>query len=380
MNFVLAVLSRDAAGLLLAALAALLLAPFSIALALLVGVVLALLSLRHIARRAEVRRRFPAPGRLVDLGGYRVHVLAEGEAIEGRPAVLWFAGGHASGYAIHHLHRGFRSRTRSILIDRPGTGWSDAGPFPRSTAGEAEEVIRVLELSGERGPFVIAGHSFGGLLAANIARRRPDLTHTLVLLDPTPLDTIIFGPPLQALREFRLAPYKAGIARLFGYDLMKRQAELQKQVPAYATVLEAVERELGPKIVAARAVDDRAAADFAQASIYSELTPTGAARVAWDTAVYDGDLDGVTVWLVAPKDDSDVAGLPEAQTDDARLNQRVMRVIARSRERYLATSDRSRRIIAPAGSGHNFVYEIPDFVIDVMREAIEGPKTTETPP
>ena len=78
-------------------------------------------------------------------------------------------------------------------------------------------------------------------------------------------------------------------------------------------------------------------------------------------------------FLQVTKNDLDVAQLPEAQTADARQNERVVRVIARTRERYLATSDRSRRIVAPAGSGHNFVYEIPDFVIAVMREAIEGP-------
>ncbi|WP_397533657.1 alpha/beta fold hydrolase [Roseateles sp.] len=373
MNTLLSLLSRDAAGLLLALLSALMLAPVNLWLAALVGIGLALLSLRYLWMRAVVRRRFPAPGRLVDMGGYRIHVQAEGEPLEGRPTVLWFAGGHTAGNAMHHLHRAFRGRTRSILIDRPGTGWSDAGPFPRTTAREADEVLRMLELTGERGPFVIAGHSFGGLLAANIARRRPDLVHTLVLLDPTPLDTILYGPPLEALREFRLAPLKAGLARLFGFDLMKRRAAEQRLIPAYAAVLAAVDRELGPEVVAARAVDERVAADFTQASIYAELTPAGAARAAWSAGVYDGDLDGVPVWLVAPKNDLDVARLPEAQTADARLNERVVRVIARTRERYLATSDRSRRIVAPAGSGHNFVYEIPDFVIGVMREAIEGP-------
>jgi len=370
MNALLALLSRDWAGLSIAALVALLLAPLSGWLAGAAGLALALLSLRYLARRAAVRRRFPAPGRFVDLGGYRVHLQAEGERHDGRPAVLWFAGGHAGGNAIFHLHRAFRGSTRSLLIDRPGTGWSDAGPFPRTTAREADEMIRVLELAGEPGPFVIAGHSFGGLLAANIARRRPDLVHTLVLLDPTPLDTIIYGPPLQALRALRLAPLKAGVARLFGFDLMKRHLAAQRQVPAYAAVLAAVDRELGPEIVAARAVDERAAADFAQASIYAELTPAGAARAAWASGVYDGDLDGTAVWLVAPRNDNDIAQLPEAQTADARLNQRVTRVIAHTRERYLATSDRSRRIVAPPGSGHNFVYEIPDFVIGVMREAV----------
>jgi hypothetical protein len=50
----------------------------------------------------------------------------------------------------------------------------------------------------------------------------------------------------------------------------------------------------------------------------------------------------------------------------------MFRFFAATRERYLATSTRSRRVIAPAGSGHNFVYEDPQFTIGVMREAILG--------
>jgi hypothetical protein len=48
----------------------------------------------------------------------------------------------------------------------------------------------------------------------------------------------------------------------------------------------------------------------------------------------------------------------------------MFRFFAATRERYLAASTRSRRVIAPAGSGHNFVYEQPDWTIGVMREAI----------
>ncbi len=184
-DIVLALLSRDWAGLVIAG--AVLAVAWLLAIALggrwwlgaggVVAAVLVFASLRHQALLAAARRAQPPPGRKIDLGGYRVHLLAEGSTPAGRAPVVWFAGGHASGYAIHHLHRAFRGETRSILIDRPGTGWSDAGPFPRSTAREADEMVLALERAGEKGPFIWAGHSFGGLLAANIARRRPDLVH-----------------------------------------------------------------------------------------------------------------------------------------------------------------------------------------------------------
>ncbi len=382
MNALLAFFSRDASGLAVALLVAVpgfvlhaLHASPPLALVLLaIALVLAIASARHLVVLARARRASPPPGRLVDIGGYRVHVLAEGEGTGRRPPVVWFAGGHASGYAIHHLHRAFRSETRSILIDRPGTGWSDVGPFPRSTAGEADEMVQALDRAGEQGPFVWVGHSFGGLLVANIARRRPELVKALVLLDPTPLETIVFGPRLSALKEMRRVAWLGGFAQLFGFDFMARHERKQRATPGYARVLDAVRAVLGPEVEAARGIEKRSGACFTQASIFRELTPEGVAACAWETVVYDRDLGDLPVYLVAPKDDSDgdIAQLPEAQHGDAANTQRMFRFFAASRERYLAASTRSKRIVAPAGSGHNFVYEQPEFTIGALREIICG--------
>ena len=391
-NALLAVLSLDAAGLLLATLAGLLffalalLAPAAlrgplVAVGAALGLLLGLASLRHLWTLSRTRRATPAPGRLIDLGGYRVHLLAEGSVPPGRVPVVWFAGGHASGYAMHHLHRAFRGETRSILIDRPGTGWSDTGPFPRTTAREADEMVLALERAGEKGPFIWAGHSFGGLLAANIARRRPDLVHTLVLLDATPLETIVFGPRLGALKEMRRTAWLGGFAQLFGVNLQARHNARMAQVPAYKQAMEASQAVLGPEVAAASAVQANAGNLFAQASIYSELSPEGVAAVAWDTVVYDRDLGDLPVWLVGPKDDEDgdIALLPEAQTGGAQKARRMFRFFAATRERYLATSTRARRIVAPKGAGHNFIYELPDWTIAVMREAICGTPREQGP-
>ena len=336
------------------------------------GLLLAFASIRHIRVLSKFRRSVPPPGQMVDIGGYRVHVIAEGLTRDGRPPVVWFAGGHANGYAMHHLHREFRGDTRSILIDRPGTGWSDAGPFPRTTAREAEEVVMALERAGEKGPFVFAGHSFGGLLVANIARRRPDLVDTLVLLDPTPLETIVFGPRLGALAEMRRTAWVGGFMQLFGLNMALRAEEKARKIPAYAKAMDAARTVLGPEVAAVRALEFNAASYFTQASIYSELSPEGVAAVAWDTVVYDRDLGDLPVWLVGPRDDndSDIALLPEAQQGGDANARRMFRFFAATRERYLATSTRSRRVVAPAGSGHNFIYEESEWTMGVMRELI----------
>ena len=52
-------------------------------------------------------------------------------------AIIFIPGGHGAGYGFYNYHKIFRTETRSILFDRPATGWSDVGPFPRTSYREA---------------------------------------------------------------------------------------------------------------------------------------------------------------------------------------------------------------------------------------------------
>ena len=275
-----------------------------------IAAVLAGGAVSHLMKLRAVRRRHPAPGALVDIGGYRLHVFAEGPR-DGGPTFVWLPGGHIGGFAMHHLHVALRDVARSVLLDRPGTGWSDTGPFPRTTAREADEVMKALDAAGEPGPFIFAGHSFGGLLAANIARRYPDRVHTLVLLDPTPLDVVVLGPRLGALGAMRRDALRRGWLRLFGIDRRAAENRRQRKEPGVAHVLDAWDRALGDAGRVLLAVEGASVgSSFASASIYRELDPLGLAKRAWDTVVYDGELGNLPVWLVAPKSQVELATLP----------------------------------------------------------------------
>jgi pimeloyl-ACP methyl ester carboxylesterase len=385
-NLLLSFLARDWAGLVIAALVlgtgAALASGSGIQLPVLgwvlvlLGVLLALGSAWHLVYLSRVRAKHPPPGRLVDVGGFRMHVLAEGDA-RGQPPIVWFPGSHMGSFGYHHMHRVFREEARSILIDRPGTGWSGLGPFPRTTEREAHEVVRALEAAGERGPFVFVGHSFGGLLVANIARRYPQLVSTLVLLDPTPPDTIIYGPRLGSLRAMKRAAYLTLARYLFGlHDDWRTKAAMRR--PDYAAIIERTRAVLGPEFETAHELEKKAATPCAEASIFEELSPEGMARAGWDLCVYDGDLEGVKVLLVAPRDMVEFENLPEAaaalEAGDAKAQEvrRMRRFFAASRERYLATSRLAERVYAPKGTGHNFPYEAAEFVADVVRRCLSG--------
>ena len=307
----------------------------------------------------------PPPGELVDVGGYRMHIVAEG-ARRGGLTVVWIPGAHAQGLALHHLHVAIRNEARSILFDRPGTGWSDPGPFPRRTATEADELARLLELTGESGPLILAGHSYGGLLAANFARRYPERTAAVVLLDASPPDAFIYAPVYgaRALEQLVRDGEREGLAKLFARwkDPEPAMAESDTEI---GRILRLQNELLGDVKPAMDANRRRPATSFAQASIFREFGPGTVTAAVPDIVVYDGELGDLPVVVVIPDEDPaaiiDPLGLGEEEAA------RAKNFFQRARVRYLEVSSDTRLIRTPPGTGHNYPYEVPGFVVEVVR-------------
>ncbi len=90
--------------------------------------------------------------------------------------------------------------TRACSYDRAGFGWSDAGPMPRTAGRVADELSVLLERAGVTPPFVLVGHSFGGLVMRIFAaRHRPDVTG-LVLVDPAHPEDWVTPAPKEQLK------------------------------------------------------------------------------------------------------------------------------------------------------------------------------------
>lgn len=338
------------------------------------AVVLAIGASTHLVRVARVDADSPPPGKIVDVGGFDMHVFAEGpkEGAPGGPAVVWFAGGHFGGLGMWDQHKSVRNELRSILVDRPGTGWSEAGPFPVTTAREAEDVMQALEAAGEQGPFIWTGHSFGGLLAANIARRYPEKTAALVLLDPTPLDVLFYGADKKGLASWYLQSYKQGLRRIFGFYRTP-------QAPPASAAAEAGSKPDpaqdswpdyyfdGQAFAVEQARETHARSSFANGSALKELSAHGLVDRAWDTVIFDGELGDMPLYLVAPGvEDPTTMPYAESIVGTGPEAQRFVRFLQSARERFMQASNNSKRIYAPAGTGHNFPSEKPEFVTETV--------------
>ena len=128
------------------------------------------------------RRRYPAPGRLVDTGGHKLHLNVAGERQEG-PTVVLDAGGTSFSPQWARVQPGIAEFARVVSYDRAGLGWSEPGPSPRDARSVARELRAALKNAGLEGPYVAVGSSLGGLYALAFADEFPEETAGVVLVD-----------------------------------------------------------------------------------------------------------------------------------------------------------------------------------------------------
>ena len=123
------------------------------------------------------------PAKLVALpDGRRINLRCTGR---GSPTVLLESGFGANSGAWYKVQPALARLTRVCAYDRAGSGFSDPGPLPRDGAAIARDLDETLTTARITGPFVVVGHSAGGLYARLFAARRKGQVVGLVLLDPT---------------------------------------------------------------------------------------------------------------------------------------------------------------------------------------------------
>lgn len=148
-----------------------------------VALAVLLLALGHgynvVKARADVLR-FPQQGKSVDIGGYKLNINCTGQ---GSPTVVLEAGLGVPAVSWRAVQAGIAKFTRVCSYDRAGYEWSDPGPMPRTTSQSVKELHTLLQNAGERPPYVLVGHSFGGTNVRIYASRYPAQIAGVVLAD-----------------------------------------------------------------------------------------------------------------------------------------------------------------------------------------------------
>lgn len=286
-----------------------------------------------IATRLD-QRKYPPPGRLVDVGGYRLHIHCSGpEGSKGVPTVVMDAGiGECSlGWSL--VQPEIASFARVCTYDRAGLGWSDTAQTARTSQQMVNELHALLTNAGIEPPFVMVGHSFGGLNARMYASRFPEEVVGLVLVDAASEDYSISGLLPLHIRLGLLTAF-AGIPRLLAGVVLSANpifAADSKYPSAYRAIatstkyLNTVRREWS-------AVDE-------------------SWRQARSSKRSLGDRP-----LVALLPASDHELFP----------------VARKLQEDLAQRSTAGKLIIVERSGHHIQHDRPETVIDAVREVVEA--------
>jgi pimeloyl-ACP methyl ester carboxylesterase len=270
--------------------------------------------------------------KMVDIGTHSLHIRCTGT---GSPVVVIDTGvGDTS-----ERWQSFQTQVvqvaqsaRVCTYDRAGYGASEPGPLPRHSQRAADELKQLLENAGVGGPYVLVGHSLGGLNAQVFADRYPDLVAGLILLDPPPLP-FITGQAFPEAVEFTAL-----------YQMLKQQtAEFQQMAEAARQSSDA---------------EAQAQADYleAVASEYAALIAESASQVAAIASF--GDMPLVVVGSGKPN---------PAFGEQAEGFQQFW--IEQNRE--LTTKSTNGTFVLAQESSHALQKDAPDLVLDAISQMVE---------
>ena len=278
---------------------------------------------------------YPPPGRLVDVGGYSLHIQCVGT---GSPTVVLESGLGGMSLDWNLVQKEMGQTTRVCSYDRAGMGWSDPGPQPRTPGQIACELHTLLAKAGIPAPYVLVGHSVGGKNVRMFALQHPDEVAGMVLVDAR---SEVADSPGASAASHDLQKVTGSEWSLYG---LVRRVGLVRLIGASQwgplTLSEQTRTELALLATGQRGLDATAAESLAMTADNAEL------RAAPSLG------DRPLIVLAADESMNTTPRWPEAQHQQAAMST-------------------NGRLIVVEGSGHYIQLDHPAVVIDAVRQVVQ---------
>jgi pimeloyl-ACP methyl ester carboxylesterase len=304
---------------------------------------------------------FPAPGTLVDIGGWRLHLHCTGTAPPSQPTVILEAGIGDFSVEWSLVQPEVSKFARVCSYDRADEGWSDFGPHPRTLHQIVYELHTLLDRGGVRPPYVLVGHSFGGWVVQLFRSTYPSEVAGMVLIEGGATDPrrmlpngiaakssdLVSGRPIPAVRTANPV----------------READLPAHVRSQ---LEAAAKENASRANEPPRNKLPADAQRMRSWTYAQIkhwaqgdNPVEAEELAQLRAEAAKEFPYGDLPLVVL-----TRGISDAEGPDGKAFEKE------HREDHAAVAKRSRRgrLVVATGSGHHIQLDEPALVVNAIRE------------
>jgi len=188
----------------------------------------------QLGQTGTSENKSPVLDEMTDVGGYRLHINCAGVSAKGSPTVVMDAGGYDSSDSWNVVQPEIAKFAHVCVYDRAGLGKSERGPSPSYPSQEIVKDLHVLLVNaGIAPPFVLVGHSFGGMNVRLYASQHPDDIAGMVLIDSVhedEMDRWIAVLPPRIKQQFSDAD-KAQLARLAVSEGQVRAAHWHSDIP-----------------------------------------------------------------------------------------------------------------------------------------------------
>jgi len=296
--------------------------------------------------KSNLTKQYPAPGQLVDVGGYKMHINCTGQ---GSPTVILASGMGDFSVSWAYVQPEIAKYTRVCSYDRAGFGWSEPSPNPRIASTMVEELHTLLVNAGVEEPYVMVGHSMGGMLVRVYANNYPDEVVGMVLVDS-----------LHEERPVRLP------------EIAKANEEMNGQFRMLDLLSSTGIMALAPHSIPNRGFPDDAYAHYRAILATTSFFETA---IAESNAIEESCAE-VRALRITSLGDMPLIVLSEGHEDTTPLfsdaeNQKIWKELQIEQTELTALSSDSKQIIAEQ-SGHFIQLDQPDLVIEAIREMLDA--------
>lgn len=329
--------------------------PFRLLLRLVAGLLGGLLLIGFLYEtraRAREERVLPPIGRRVDIGGRHLLLNCVGTQ---SPTVILSAGAATPGYAWIPIQRQLARFVQACWYDRAGEGWSDPGPYPLTSGADARDLHALLQRGGVRPPYLLVGHSLGGLDVRVFAGTYPSEVAGVVLVEsaheeePLRAPATYLGPQPPRLARYPLHLLFTAAARVGLIRVVSPPASSTTPDPdSVAAIVAALRRR------------PTAVASYSSRGVVAPMSYAEAAAVR-----SLGELPLIVLTRgrppSPPRTGADGAGAAYEQTWQHDMQPQLARL-----------SRNGQQVILPC-SGHGVPEDAPVAVVEAVREVLHLP-------